>query len=180
MRFQTDTSVAVMVDIQERLTPHMHNHFDLLKNCQILIKGIHHLSVPLLVTEQYKKGLGDTIGVLNKLVTEDESIEKMCFSCADDKGFMSLLKKYKRQQVILFGIEAHVCVYQTAEDLLTAGYEVTVVGDCTASRKEENKKTALEQLRHNGVRILNYESVLLELCRVSGTDLFKKISQLIK
>ncbi len=179
MRILAENTSAVLIDIQEKLLPVMHEKEMLEKNCAILIQGLKALSIPLIITQQYTKRLGDTIASL-KALTNESAIDKMAFSCCDEPKFLEELEKYDRENVLVFGIESHVCVLQTAMDLTEAGYQVIVVTDCITSRKECDKEIALTRLQYEGAILTTYESILLELCRVSGTEQFKVISGLIK
>jgi len=180
MRILKESTIGVVVDIQERLFPHIHQHELLEKNTSILIQGLKALDVPFLVTEQYKKGLGETVNGIKELVANDPHFEKMAFSCCDDPKFMESLETSTKRNVILAGMETHICMLQTAIDLKERGFNPIVVADCVSSRTPENKALALERLRQEGVVITSYESILFELCRVAGSDAFKTISKLIK
>lgn len=180
MRIHTHESIALCIDIQERLFPHIHNNTAIEKAATILIQGLSILEVPLLVTEQYVKGLGATIPSLAACLGSYKALEKMCFSCADDSGIMTSIEESGKTTVIMFGIEAHVCVLQTALDLLEKNYRVVLIANAVSSRKEEDKDIAIERMRQHGVIISSYESILFELCRMSGTPRFKQISALVK
>ncbi len=180
MRILKDQSAGLIVDIQEKLFPHIHHHDQVEINTEIFIKGLKILDIPLLVTEQYKKGLGPTIPVIDSALKDYESFEKMSFSCCDDPGIEMELQKSGKKFIIMAGIETHVCILQTAIDLLEEGFQSVVIEDCVSSRKENDKIIAIERMRQEGVIITSYESVLFELARVSGTDSFKAISKLVK
>lgn len=170
----------MVIDIQEKLFPLMDRHEALLKKCSQLIEGLKILGVPLLVTEQYPKGLGSTIGEISSMTFSFPVVEKMAFSCCDEPAVLGNPALKNRKTVIVFGIEAHVCVLQTTIDLMDAGYQAVVVADCISSRNREDKQLAVERMRSEGAVITSCESILLELARVSGTDEFKAISRLIK
>ncbi len=179
MRLLKDRSAAVIVDVQEKLFPHIHEH-DSMRDAQlILIEGLQHLGIPIRMTEQYKKGLGETLPSLREKLGM-EGFEKIAFSCCDDETFAGELEELDRQIIILAGIETHVCVLQTAIDLLEKGYQPVVVADCVSSRKPGDKQVALRRMRQEGVVITTYESLLFELCRYAGNDTFKAISKLVK
>ncbi len=180
MRISKEESVAVIVDVQERLFPHIHNNQQLEKNIKILIEGLKLLKMPVLLTEQYKKGLGDTIPAVRESLDEVIPVEKISFSCCDESRFLAELNRTGKKFVILAGIEAHVCILQTVLDLVENGYMPVLVEDCISSRKKNDKDIAIERARQEGAIITSYESILLELCRVAGTETFKKISGLIK
>lgn len=180
MRILKEESCGLVIDIQERLFPHIHQHEILLKNTEILIKGLRILDVPILVTEQYRKGLGLTIPPIQAALIEFNAIEKMAFSCCDNNDFVSSLKILNRKNIIISGIETHVCVLQTVMDLIQQGYQPVVVENCVSSRKENDKTVAIHRMRQSGAVITTYESILFELARISGNDKFKAISKLVK
>jgi len=133
LRIEKDDSALVVVDIQERLFPHIDGHEPLVNNCGILISGTQSLEVPILVTEQYSKGLGTTIEPLKDIIDNYNPIEKMSFSCCGESEFVKSLSELNRKNVILCGIEAHVCVLQTALDLYDQGYQPVLISDCVGS-----------------------------------------------
>lgn len=180
MRIPKDDAVLVVVDVQERLFPHIAEHEELEKKVTTLIKGASLLGIPIVVTEQYVKGLGQTIPTVAKALEGVERIEKMAFSCCDQPEFMASLVKLNRKHIILCGIETHVCVLQTALDLLEQNLNPVVVRDAVSSRFISDKESALLRMQHEGVTPTSVESILFELTRVSGTDTFKAISKLVK
>jgi nicotinamidase-related amidase len=180
MRITKENTSTVIIDIQERLFPHMYNREELEHNVQILMKGLKLLNIPILITEQYSKGLGKTIPTISENKGNIEPIEKISFSCCDESRFLKELNMLNKKFVILAGIETHVCVLQTVLDLIDSGFNPVLVEDCVSSRKKNDKKIAVERIRSEGGIITTYESILLELCRVAGTETFKQISGLIK
>ena len=180
MRIKREECTALVVDIQERLFPHMSGRDLLLAKCSVLLEGMKVLGVPLMVTEQYPKGLGPTIGPLKEIMDHQAPIEKIAFSCCDEPAFRLALERSGHSRVIICGIEAHVCVLQTTVDLLDLGYQPVVVADCIDSRSPEDKAIALDRMRREGALITSCESVLFELTRLAGSDEFKKISSLVK
>jgi nicotinamidase-related amidase len=180
MRIYKEQSCGLVIDIQERLFPHIHNHDIVANNSAILIKGLKILELPLILTQQYTIGLGETIPVIRESMPEIPPIEKNCFSCCDEPVFMDSLKKIDKKFVIISGIEAHVCVLQTVLDLLEHNYVPVVVENCISSRKSRDKKTAVERMKQEGAVIATYESILFELTRFAGTSQFKEISRLVK
>ncbi|WP_430810136.1 MULTISPECIES: hydrolase [unclassified Carboxylicivirga] len=180
MRLLKENAIGVVVDIQERLFPHIDGHEQLEKNTKTLVEGLKALGVPFLVTEQYKKGLGDTVAGIEALVQDDPHMEKMAFSCCDEPKFMEALETSTKRTVILAGMETHICLLQTAIDLKERGFTPVVVEDCVSSRTKDNKRIALERMRQEGIIVTSYESILFELCRVAGSDAFKTISKLVK
>lgn len=180
MRIFSSETVALVVDIQEKLFPHIDKHTNLQTNCEILISGLNVLNIPIVVTEQYPKGLGSTIKSISSLIKDFDPIEKLSFSCCGEKKFLEVLNEYGKRNVLIFGIETHVCVLQTVMDLIERGYHPVVIEDCVSSRKPSDRETALKRMAREGVIITTYESILFELCEVAGTDQFKQISKLVK
>jgi nicotinamidase-related amidase len=180
MRIEREVSAGLVIDIQEKLFPHMENGERFLSKCVTLLQGLKILGVPLLLTEQYPKGLGSTIGPISEVAGQSPCIEKMSFSCCDEPAVLRASEMKNRQSIIICGIEAHVCVLQTVVDLTGAGFTAVVVEDCTASRNIEDKRVAVERMRMEGAVITTCESILFELARISGTEAFKAISRLVK
>ena len=181
MRILKENTTGLFIDIQDRLFPHMQEMNQLEQNLITLCAGLKVLDIPILVTEQYTKGLGFTILPL-KMAFGDEysSIEKIAFSCCDEPQFLNALNSTGKKNVLLCGIETHVCILQTALDLLQKGYQPVVIQDCVSSRKLSDKHLAIERMRQEGAIITSLESILFELTRYSGTDTFKAISKLVK
>lgn len=180
MRILKEHSALVVVDIQERLFPHISNNQELVKKCQTLIAGMQALNVPIIVTEQYVKGLGHTIEPIQAALTEYKPIEKMTFSCCGEAMFSLKIEEHFKENIILCGIESHVCVLQTALDIQANGHNPIVVADAISSRNPYDKEIALQRLATEGIRVTTVESILFELCKTSGTDTFKAISKLVK
>jgi nicotinamidase-related amidase len=176
----TESTALLLIDFQERLFLAMHDKEKLLRNVVKLIKGAKVLEIPIILTEQYPKGLGPTIPEVKELLTDIKAIEKVCFSCCDEASFNKALASLKRRQVLIAGIEAHICVYQTAMALARAGYEVQVVGDCVSSRDPENKLAALFKMGAAGISPTTTEMALFELLKVAKGDKFKQISSIVK
>jgi len=177
-------AALVLVDVQERLVPAMDRELceRSLKNMEIAIEAAGVLGMPILVAEQYPKGLGRTVPRVREALEgkAHEVFEKMAFSCAGDERFLGFLGKTGRRQVVLSGMETHVCVYQTAVDLADAGYEVFVLDDAVCSRYPHNHRSGLEALRDAGVRVIPMETAVFQLLKVAATPEFKKISSLLR
>ena len=180
MRILQEDSLAFVIDIQEKLFPYIHDHNILARNCQILLSGLLVLEIPMLVTEQYPKGLGPTIELIKDHLPEYKPIEKVAFSCCGSQPFCDTLKATGKKNVIVFGIEAHVCVLQTVIDLIEMDYRPVLITDCVSSRKQSDRDIALRRMRQEGAILTSYESVLFELSRIAGTEKFKQVSKLIK
>lgn len=180
MRITKENTIGLIVDIQERLFPVMHEKATLLKNCEILIEGLKVLNIPLLVSQQYTKGLGETLPEIQNIIPRFNPIEKLDFSCHDVPEIRAKLQELNARNIIICGIESHVCVLQTAVDMKDAGLNPIVVMDCVSSRKKESIELAQERFYREGIMTTSYESILFELTRVAGTDEFKAISKLVK
>ena len=180
MRLEKEQCAAFIVDVQERLFPHMESKEQLEKGLVILIKGLKHLGVNLVVTQQYTKGLGNTIHSVATALESYAHIEKISFSCCDEPACENTLRQIDKKLIIVAGIEAHVCILQTVIDLIQRGIMPVLVEDCTASRREKDKRVAVERMRAAGAIVTTYESLLFELCRFAGNDTFRAISRLVK
>ncbi|MDP4183757.1 MAG: hydrolase [Bacteroidota bacterium] len=180
MRICIENTTALIIDMQEKLVPAMSQKEELLHNCLILIQGLQELAVPTAVTQQYSKGLGETISEVKALIPDFNPIEKTDFSCLDESVYTQWLTTQQKKDIILCGIEAHVCVLQTAIDMKQKGFNPVVVFDCISSRTQENKSLVLERLRHEGIMVTSYESVLFELTRSAKAPNFRAISKLVK
>ena len=180
MRILRNETVAIVVDIQEKLFPHMHEGDLMLRNCLKLIEGLKILSVPLIVTQQYTRGLGPTLQAIVQMFPDFRYIEKISFSCFGEPAFKEEITRLGKTDIILFGIEAHVCVLQTCLDLLEAGKRPVVVEDCISSRKPNDKDIAIARMRQEGAMITTMESLLFELTCAAGNDTFKRISGIVK
>ncbi|MFQ5898531.1 MAG: hydrolase [Candidatus Methylomirabilia bacterium] len=175
-------TLLLVVDVQERLFAAMdpEQREDMVKNLKILAATAGRLGIPIEVTEQYPKGLGHTLPELKASLGNIEPIEKVAFSCCAAEGFTQRLQAAGARQVILAGIEAHVCVLLTALDLVAQGYTVHVVADATCSRRRENGQIALDQLRQAGAVVTSTESVVFQLLRTADTEDFRFLQLLLK
>lgn len=180
MRLLKEETTGLVIDIQERLFPHISENETMLQNCIKLIEGLKVLNIPVFVTEQYKKGLGETLSPIVSLFEHFEGIEKLAFSCVDEPHYFQKLESSKKCNVIICGMETHVCILQTCLDLLEQGYMPVVVEDAVSSRKLSDKATALARIRQEGGIVTSTESILFELTRAAGSDTFKAISKLVK
>lgn len=172
--------VLVVVDVQGRLAQLMHNRQLLFRNIGILIRGAQLLEIPILWCQQVPEALGATIPEIAELLSGNEPIDKSSFSCCGHGEFNRRLAVLERSEVILCGIEAHVCVYQTALDLVENGRGVSVITDAVSSRSAENRQTALERMAAMGVGIMSTEMLLFELMRTAEHPSFREIARLVK
>jgi nicotinamidase-related amidase len=175
-----ENTILLVIDMQEKLTRVMAEKEQLVINVQKLIKGASVLGIPVVLTEQYPQGLGATIPEVSCLLPEIKPLAKMAFSCCGDIEILETLKNMKRKQVLVVGIETHVCVYQTAADLLGLGFEPQIVIDCVSSRTVENKKAAVHTMRDMGIGVTSMEMALFELLKTAENKNFKEISRIVK
>lgn len=180
MRITRENTTGLVIDIQDRLFPVMWEKEKFLKNCQILIQGMNELGIPMVVTQQYTKGLGETVEGIKSVLPDFQSIEKREFSCCDEPAVNLKLAELQTKNVIICGIESHVCVLQTAIDLKEAGYHPVVVMDCVSSRSPESIELVKERFRFEGIMMTSVESILFELTRSSAVPEFRAVSKLIK
>ena len=180
MVLERGRSCLLIVDVQERLTPVMSDPRRVLQNCGLLMRAAQSLGVPTLVTEQYPKGLGPTMVDLRPYIPEEGALPKLHFSAAADPTILTKLQALGRDQVVIAGIETHICVLQTALDLAAKGFQPMVVADACASRRVESEQMAWSRMRQCGVQLLSFEMALFEWLSEAGTPEFKELSALIK
>ena len=177
---QKENSLLLIIDIQEKLVKMVGPNNPVSQNCQKLLKASAILNIPCIITEQYPKGLGETISEIKSANPTAKYFEKTSFSAISTEEIKKAIITSEKKQVILCGIEAHICVLQTALELLSIGIEVFVVKDACASRKEDNFNNAFNRLAQEGARITDTEITLFELLRSSTHPNFKEIQSLIK
>jgi len=170
----------LVIDVQEVLVPAMADPARVIKGAALLMQAANRLAIPVVVSEQYPRGLGPTVAELRALAPEGAVLDKVHFSCAADSALKGKLDGAGAKQVVIVGIEAHVCVLQTALELLAEGWEVFVVADATASRTEANHALAMARLAAAGATIGSVEMVVFEWLRRAGTPEFKELSKLVK
>ena len=175
-----DNTALIIIDVQEKLFRVINDREALLENLLKIVSGARALGIPIVVSEQNPAGLGGTVPELKTLLADIEPVSKFSFSCCGEERCQQQLADLKRTQLLLAGIETHICVYQTALDLLEEGYEVEVLADCVGSRTVENKKLGLEKMKQAGAQITGIEMALFELQRVAKGESFKEISRLVK
>lgn len=176
---EKDNSLLIIIDIQERLASAMKVKEEITTNCLHLIELSKLLEIPIIVTEQYPKGLGQTIEEIRNALPSYNPIEKITFDCCMERYFLEKVKEYGKN-IILTGMETHICVLQTCLGLLKEGFNVHVVKDAVSSRSKENWKTGLEFMRDAGAVITCTETVLFQILKIAGTEQFKAISKRIK
>ena len=184
MLINTDDTVVVVVDMQEKILPVIENGAALIQSVQRFVEGARILSVPVYFTEQYPKGLGKTIDCLDIETTEASGsprvFEKTMFSFRESKTLLGELSNCKAYNLVIVGIEAHICVLQSALDAVAEGYNVFVCADAVGARREHDRAIALRRLEASGVTLTTVESALFELCETASHPQFKNISKLLK
>lgn len=176
---QKNSTALLVIDIQERIINVMDEHDRVVANAKKLIEGFNILELPVYTTEQYPKGLGSTVNELSELLIE-KPIEKITFSCYGANSLFESLKEKKVTQIVVCGVESHVCVQQTVLDLLANGFDVFVAADAISSRRKMDYNIALDRMRSNSAEVTTTESILFELLERAGSDQFKKISKIVK
>ncbi len=177
MLMKIETSCLLAVDFQERLMPAVHDTDHIVANAAWLIQIAQRLNVPVLASEQYPRGLGHPVAAIRELLPAEAFMEKLHFSCAAERDCMRRIDALGRQQIVVIGAEAHVCVLQTALDLHAAGRDVYLVADAVSSRSPRDVELALERMRAEGVRVVSREMVVFEWLHQAGDDRFREISR---
>ena len=177
MLMRAENSCLLVVDLQERLLPAIHQADKILANCAWLIRIAQRLRVPVLASEQYPQGLGLTVAAIREWLPADAFMEKTHFSCAAEQNCMRRIDAMGRDQIVMVGAEAHVCVLQTALDLRAVGKEVYLVADGVSSRSPSDVERALTRMQAEGVRIVSREMVVFEWLHQAGTEQFREISR---
>lgn len=181
-RIMRDNCQAVIIDVQEKLTPHIYRQQEILSKIVMLIEGLQALGIPIMLNEQYKKGLGETVPEIMEVLDSNKAkaVEKVTFSACDNNEVWNHLAQQNRNAVLLCGVETHVCVMQTALDLLDNGMQPVIIADATGSRNAYDRKQAIRRMRRAGAVVTTVEAILFELCRSSKDPAFKTISNLVK
>ena len=187
MLLNIQNTVLTLIDVQEKLTSVMYNREALINNLVGLVKGMQLLDIPIIRLEQNPSKMGRTIPELEQLLNSEPPIEKMSFSCCGSEAYMEKLVATGRRQVLIAGIETHVCVYQTAQELSSKGYTVEVVADATSSRNPANRDTALSKIRcrttadsDGSTGITTTEMLLFELMRTAEHPRFRDMLKIVK
>lgn len=175
-----DNTCLVVVDIQEKLLPVMQNSEQVVKNTAAMVQIAKAFHIPILWCQQAPKALGPTVGELSSLLDSVEPINKFSFSCGGDEQFIEQIDTLKPRTAILCGIEAHVCVFQTAVDLIQKGLVVHIIADAISSRTQENKNIGINRMSKEGAVISSIEMLLFELLRNAKHEKFRELSKLIK
>lgn len=177
MLLNSNHACLVVMDVQEKLIPFIHDSSRLIANCRWLMQVAQQMNIPILISEQYPKGLGLTVKELRDLVIHKKYfMEKLHFSCAEDNKCLAKIRALKRNQIVLIGIETHICILQTALGLKEKGYDVFVVADAVSNRDPFDAELAFERMRALGIHIISKEMALFEWMHQAGTEIFKKLT----
>lgn len=180
MRILPEDTCCMVVDYQERLMPAIAEKEALIRNSVGLLRGLRILEIPVMVTAQYAKGLGMNIAEIREAAGTEQYFDKLTFSVTGDVSARRHLEKIGRKNVVLCGIEAHICVLQTVVDLAAEGYQPILAADCIGARDPYDKEIAIRRAQHEGAIVTTRESLLFELTGAAGSSRFKQISNLIK
>jgi len=175
-----EETLLLVVDVQGRLAPSVHDSEAVVGAVGRMVRAASILEVPVLLTEQYPRGLGRTLDSVMELLPGAEPVEKLSFSCCGNESFMERLRAFGRNEILLAGMETHVCVYQTAVELLDFGYNVHLLTDAVSSRSEENRSLGIRCIEKSGAALSSTEMAMFELLREAGTDRFKAVSAIVK
>lgn len=180
MKIIPEDTCCVVVDYQERILPAMAEKESLLENSIKLLEGLKILEVPVMVTAQYAKGLGLNVPEIQEAAGTEEYFDKKSFSIFEDEAVREKLRSFGKKNVILCGIEAHICILQSIMGLVEAGYRPVLIEDCVSSRKLHDKEVAVVRAAAEGAIVTTCESLLFEMTGGAGSDKFKQISNLVK
>jgi len=180
MQIEAQDSVLVVIDVQGKLAERMVEKDRLVANIEVLIRSARALEIPILWCQQVPRALGPTVEAIARLLERVEPVDKSTFSCHGERTFRERLIGLDRRQAVLCGIETHVCVYQTARDLIRHGYEVAVVADAVSSRTAENRRIGLDRMRDEGAAIYSTEMLLFELLGDAEHPCFRELARLIR
>ena len=178
MKLDIDNCCLLIIDLQEKLLPHIFNKEKIKYYSNRLVEFFVELKIPIIYSEQYPNGLGSTVNCLKKKLTDSNSkkIEKTTFSAFENESFRKFLTKINKKQVIILGIESHICVLQTTIDLLENDKKVYIVDECVGSRKLGDANMGIKRMLNSGASLINFEMIFFELIRDSKNQFFKKLS----
>lgn len=181
MKCRRDNTAVLIVDYQTKLIPAIGHKEELIKRSRILLEGLKLLGIPMIISEQYPKGLGPTVPEIRETVGDEvKALPKTTFSCWNDEGLREAINTTGCSNILVCGTETHICVLQSAIDMKMAGKDVLIVEDCVGSRFDNDKAVGLKRAEQEGIRLSTTETVLFELLQAAGSAEFKAISKLIK
>lgn len=180
MVFSKENTTIIVVDIQDKLADLMRDKDQVIRNVSKLMQVSRILNIPVVVTEQYPQGLGKTVPEVRKLMRTAEPIEKISFSCGGSEDFLTALEAMDRPNIILTGMETHICVLQTAIDLVNKGYVVGIVQDAVCSYRDNDMEIAMRRMEREGIFQLTTEMIIYEWLKMAGTEEFKALLPVLK
>jgi nicotinamidase-related amidase len=180
MTINRENTIGLVIDLQEKILPIIQNNHAVLMNSITLLKGLRALNIPILVTQQNTKNLGPTVPTVTEVIDNFSFFDKLSFSCWRDAAFQKELSACGKKNVVIIGIEAHVCVMQTVLDLTSNNYCPIVVDDCIGSSTLNDKHVSLWRMRDSGAIITTWEAIIMELCGAAGTDEFRSLLKIVK
>lgn len=180
MKIKVEDTAALIIDFQEKLVPAIANHEEIVAKAAVFAAGLKELGIPMAVTQQYTKGLGDTIAPMKEAIGAFEPMDKLSFSAMGCEAFVKWVKAQGKKTILVCGVEAHICVLQSIVDLIGEGYRVFIVADCVGSRMVYNKDYAIQRAVQEGAFVTTCEGALYEMTEGAGTPHFKAISKLTK
>ncbi len=180
MRILAEDTVALFIDYQEKLVPAIANNEEIVAKSAVFAKGLREIGVPIAVTQQYTKGLGETVPAIREALGEFTPMEKTSFSAMGCEQFVTWIKEQGKRTVLVCGVESHICVLQSIMDLASEGYRVFIVADCVGSRAVYNVDYAIQRAALEGAYVTTCEAALFEMVQGAGTPHFKAISKLVK
>lgn len=180
MTINRENTIGLVIDLQEKILPIIQNKESVLKNSITLLKGLKTLGIPILITQQNTKNLGPTVPSVAEVFDKFSFTDKLSFSCWGEPSFQKELTASGKKNVIIMGIEAHVCVLQTVLDLAANGFQPVVVDDCIGSSTLNDKQISLWRMKDNGAIITTWESIIMEICKAAGSDEFRALLKIVK
>jgi nicotinamidase-related amidase len=177
---KAEITCLLIIDIQKRILPVIKDYELVVENTLKLIKGFKAIGLQIYFTEQYPKGLGPTEDQIVNELEGIKPIEKMTFSCSGAGELFNIFNTKRHSQIVVCGIESHVCVQQTVLDLIENGFQVNLAADAVSSRKEKDYNIAISRMRYHGAEVTTTESILFELLNICGTEVFKQVSKVVK
>ena len=183
MRIERKSTIALFVDMQEKLLPVIHEGYLVVERAVLLLRGLNALGIPTVFLRQYPKGLGDTVTPLREIALEHAPFDKLAYSAMKDVAIatkFAQLRSEGAKNILVCGVESHICVLQSCIDLKAVGFQPVLLSDCVGSRRSGEKIIALKRAEQEGVLLSTAEAILFELCVTAGTDEFKIISKLVR
>ena len=180
MRILAEDTAALFIDFQEKLVPAIANNDEIVEKSAVFARGLREIGVPIAVTQQYTKGLGDTVPAIKEALGEFSPMEKTSFSAMGCEEFVTWVKAQGKKTILVCGVEAHICVLQSIMDLVREGFRVFIVADCVGSRASYNRAFAIQRAGQEGAFVTTCEGALFEMVGGAGTPHFKAISKIVK